>query len=733
MTRAFGGLNGVSRVRTLGVDQKRVKGLKRPCVFWFCAWDGASAETPKIILCTAQRRSEAVMNIMWRHWWRRARRITAWEPPNASMSTSSGSSFATYKDFLDERPEVFKLAKSLREEAIMSMPVCASHPVLRAGSFFYTIDGEGVRRVPAGSAGSGDPKDISGSELLFRVDDARTGARVAGLRLSRSGAQLAVILDDRGSSHVYIVDGTRVTHQEHVRGAMGVEFGSDPGILIYTVADETGRPAKVLCTTIDSGDELADRPTTSVVFEEHNPVNFVGIQRTKDWGGVIILSVAKTSSEAFLLEASPSGTVITSVCPRRDGVMYAVERFAGRLVMMSDERGENGIFERNDKANDIEGCGWRLVYAPAGGSTFIEDMTVNRHAITVLERNTKTGLPVVRVLPLSSGIHSGSESLVDVSESYLVPIPDFAVDCQFGVNEEYESDMVELEFRSPIVPSIRINFDVVNKASHMAAGADMEDEFITENNLENYTAVRIPFTSPAGGHIVPLTLAYRNDAVNPSPALWIVYGAYGECMDMSYSPYLMSLMNRGYKIIWCHVRGDGQLGRAFYKAGRRRYLENSSSDLKECMQFMKAKNVANKNAIFSYSAGALTACGALDLADAVVLESPFVNLIDAMHDGSHALTYHEHDEFGDPSDEGDLAVMRRVCPQSSASTSKCPMLVCTGKLDEHVSKDDIHRYARNVGAVLWEDAYEGHLPETPDELLATRAGEMAFLIDAMRT
>jgi protease II len=416
------------------------------------------------------------------------------------------------------------------------------------------------------------------------------------------------------------------------------------------------------------------------------------------------------------------------------------------MVMMSDEGGEHGIYVQvnGDDADDEEGKegDWRLVYAPKDGATVIEDMTVNRHAMTVLERSTSTGLPVVRVLPLARSGDTNDGHIVDVDGSYTVQIPDFALDCRFGANEDYGSELVELEFLSPIVPTIRVGVDVVTRKSYMTADADVEeDEAIVENNLSNYSAVRIPFTATNGGHTIPLTLAYRNDATNPSPALWIVYGAYGESLDMEYAPHLISLMNRGYKIIWCHVRGGGELGRAFYEAGRRRNLEHSADDLRTCMKFMKERGVTSRNAVYSFSAGAIAACGALgeldDPVDAVVLESPLVDLVDAMHDDGHALTRHEHDEFGDPSDEQDLAVMRRACPLTrladspSDTLARPPMLLCSGTDDEHVREESIRRYARAYGdtAVLWQNAYDGHLPETTDELLAVRAGQLAFIID----
>ena len=633
--------------------------------------------------------------------------------------------FQTFRDYLERRPGVTKLQRTLGEEAMMNMPVPHSHEVLRAGRFAYVVEGvtNNVYRVPV-SHDDVDPEP----DLILRTEEVRPGAHVAGIRRSRCGAQLVITLVKDGHSHVYLWEEgvAGAVYQDHVRGSMGVELGcGKKGTLVYTVADGLGRPSTVMMTSLVGAKEATGVPETSVVFGDDNPAHFVGLQRSKDWSHVIINSVARTSSEAFVLDES--GGTTKTVRSRRTSVVYAVEHVNGQLVMMSDEGGENALYLKTQ-----EGDEWRLVYAPADGSTFIEDMSVNMHAITVLERSTATGLPVVRVLPVSAS----AKDVINLSASYVVPIPEFALDCRFGANEDFESDRIELELLSPVIPVMRVAFDVVTRSTHVMAQSDMEDDgALIENNLSNYTAIRMPFKVKEG-HVVPLTLAYRNDARNPSPALWIVYGAYGECLDMTYSPYLVSLMNRGYKIIWCHVRGGGELGRAFYEQGRRRQRANSIADLRACMEFMRRKNVTDRNAIYSYSAGAVAACGALDLADAVILESPFVNLVDAMRDASHPLTLHEHEEFGDPDDQGDYAVMKSVCPLTNIENldeaSRRPqMLLCSGEHDTHVSKDAIRRFSRAMGCVIWEGAYEGHLPETVEELDKVRAGTHAFLLDAM--
>ena len=94
---------------------------------------------------------------------------------------------------------------------------------------------------------------------------------------------------------------------------------------------------------------------------------------------------------------------------------------------------------------------------------------------------------------------ASAKDVINLSASYVVPIPEFALDCRFGANEDFESDRIELELLSPVIPVMRVAFDVVTRSTHVMAQSDMEDDgALIENNLSNYTAIRMPFKVKEG-------------------------------------------------------------------------------------------------------------------------------------------------------------------------------------------------------------------------------------------
>lgn len=155
----------------------------------------------------------------------------------------------------------------------------------------------------------------------------------------------------------------------------------------------------------------------------------------------------------------------------------------------------------------------------------------------------------------------------------------------------------------------------------------------------------------------------------------------------------------------------------------------------------------NRAAVMTFSAGAIPVCGVLNMypnlgIKAVVMDSPFVDVLDSMLDNSHPLTAHEQDEFGSPHDGISTEQVARICPTSSLQDHEYPsMLISTGEVDRHVNVQGIVKYINalrtkntndDAHILLWPGAFKNHLPEG-DEVMSTKSLQFAFLEDQMST
>jgi oligopeptidase B len=459
---------------------------------------------------------------------------------------------------------------------------------LKVRGFEYTLlpeDGyQSVYRVPQNSSMVEPERIIYTKDLLEHLHGDRVD--IEALKISYSGDQIMLLVrTDDGDSHVFIRDmkDKRTVIQSHIRNAMNVEFDRD-GRVYFTVPGRTGVPSSVMVAdAIQSSTNEASAELPRCVFNDDDPKNFVGLQRTKDWEYLCINSNSKISSEVYIIDGIHDDVVC--IQERMPGIEYAVEHCQGHLILLSnhgDGLDPHIYTAKVDRAvsGRISVGEWHKAYSPQAGS-FIIDMTVHQHGITVIEKSFPA-IPSVKVLPIETTF----SDVLALNSPYTLPLPEWVMDVQFGCNEEYQSPCVELELQSPIIPSIHVEWNLLSKQINEVSRH--RDEYFTrdlEHKLGHYSATRVPLKFKDGLSI-PLTLVYRNDVTNPSKCLFIAYGAYGDTLDMSHQTFLFPLLDRGWKVFFVHCRGGGEMGKAWYQSGRVPNKKCTEIDLRACIKTM---------------------------------------------------------------------------------------------------------------------------------------------------
>jgi prolyl oligopeptidase len=132
---------------------------------------------------------------------------------------------------------------------------------------------------------------------------------------------------------------------------------------------------------------------------------------------------------------------------------------------------------------------------------------------------------------------------------------------------------------------------------------------------------------------VPLTLIRRKDARRDgsTPIIMTAYGAYATILPTRYSPGDMAWLERGGALAIAHVRGGGDLGEAWHKAGFKKTKPNSWRDLIDCASWLIANRWTRPGRLIiqGKSAGGITVGRALteapELFAAAILRVPAVN------------------------------------------------------------------------------------------------------------
>jgi oligopeptidase B len=139
------------------------------------------------------------------------------------------------------------------------------------------------------------------------------------------------------------------------------------------------------------------------------------------------------------------------------------------------------------------------------------------------------------------------------------------------------------------------------------------------------------------------------------------------------------------------VRGGDEMGYQWYTDGKMKQKMNSFNDFISCAEHLIQEKYTSPNHLLARggSAGGLL-MGAVvnarpDLFRAVMLQVPFVDVINTMMDESLPLTTEEYEQWGNVNIKEDFDYIRQYSPYENVKTQTYPMLLFTsGVKDQQV-------------------------------------------------
>jgi oligopeptidase B len=225
-------------------------------------------------------------------------------------------------------------------------------------------------------------------------------------------------------------------------------------------------------------------------------------------------------------------------------------------------------------------------------------------------------------------------------------------------------------------------------------------------------------------------LVWRRDAVpasGPAPVHLYGYGSYEHSIDPGFSVARLSLLDRGVVFAVAHVRGGGEMGRAWYEDGKT--LTKKTPDLL----------VAEGG-----SAGGLLMGAVANLAPdrfaGIVAAVPFVDALTSILDPDLPLTVIEWDEWGDPLHDAEVyEYMRGYSPYENVREGVAypRILAVTSINDTRVLYVEPAKWVarlRDVGApvLLKTEMSAGHGGVSGRyESWRERAFEIAWILDVL--
>jgi oligopeptidase B len=444
-------------------------------------------------------------------------------------------------------------------------------------------------------------------------------------------------------------------------------WANDSQTLFFGELDDTHRPHKLYRHRLGSnGAEL--------VFHEADGRFFLSCYRSSSERQLILLLGSKTTSEAWILDAATPQDAFSCVAPREEGHEYDLDHGLldgqWRWLIRSNQHGINfALFSASESAPSRPH--WQLL-REHDPKVMLEGMGLNHQALILSLR--ENGLPIIEVQPQGRS-------------AYRVQLPDAAYSLYVQDSLEFDSDVIRLRYEA-------LNRPAQVRQLTLATGAQAvlkQTPVLGDFDADHYVSQRLWATAPDGTQ-VPISLVAKREVLGKSAPLYLYgYGAYGESLDPWFSHARLSLLDRGFVFAIAHVRGGGELGEAWYRAGKLEHKHNSFSDFIACAEHLIDNGYTQPSqlVISGGSAGGLLMGAVLnkrpELFAAAIAEVPFVDVLNTMQNPDLPLTVTEYDEWGDPNQPDVFERIKGYAPYENVQAQAYPaILAVAGYNDSRV-------------------------------------------------
>lgn len=460
-----------------------------------------------------------------------------------------------------------------------------------------------------------------------------------------------------------------------------VAWAGDNRTLFYTVEDSvTKRPFRVYRHVLGS-------PTHELVYEETDERFSVNVSRTLSREYIVLDIRSLTTSEVRLLRARTPTAAWRLVSPRVADREYSVEHRGDLLYIVTNDKGRNFRLVTAPVRDPAE-MNWSEII-PHRSDVMLDGVRLFANHLATFER--RNGLRDIGIRDLRTGV------------AHKLVFPEPVYSAGGSTNAEFDTNILRYSYQSFTTPASVFDYDMDARKSTLLK----ETEVLGSYDRTRYTSERIYATAKDGTRI-PISLVYRRDVQRDgsAPMLLGAYGSYGAPSDVSFGSNRLSLLDRGFVVALAHVRGGGDLGKAWHDQGRMKAKMNTFTDFIAAAEYLVGQRYTAKDrlVIEGGSAGGLL-MGAVtnlrpDLFKAVIAHVPFVDVINTMLDETLPLTVGEFEEWGDPKKRDEYEYIRQYDPYTNITAKAYPaMLVKTSFNDSQVMYHEPAKYTARMRAM----------------------------------
>jgi oligopeptidase B len=577
------------------------------------------------------------------------------------------------------------LQKKLYDEMLGRIKETDVEVPYKDGNYFYYTRTEAGKQYPIFCRKKGGMDGAE--EILLDQNELAKGQKfmsVQAFAVSDDGNLLAYTTDNTGfRQYVLAVKDLRTGKMlpDHAERVGSVVWANDNKSIFYSVEDATTK-RDYQAYRHTAGTNGSDQ----LIYEEKDERFDVYAGKTRSKAYIFLYSGSHTTSEARYIPADQPMAEFKILEPRKQDVEYYPDHNGDFFYIRVNDTGRNFRLVKTPVSHP-RSANWQEV-VPQRANVMLDDTDFFKNYYVLGER--ENGLPQLRVVDLASG------------QSRRIDFPEPAYSSYPYANREFDTSKFRYGYQSFITPRSVFEYDMATGKSTLLKQKEVPGGY----DRARYAVEQI-YAPAADGVKVPVSVVHLKDAKmdGKGPIYLTAYGSYGAPYDIRFDSDVFSLVDRGVVVAVAHIRGGGEMGKAWHDDGRMMHKKNTFTDFIASAEYLVQQGYGSKDrlVIEGRSAGGLLMGAVLnmrpDLFHAALVGVPFVDVINTMLDESIPLTVPEFEEWGNPKKKAEFDYMITYSPYDNIEAKAYPdMLVRTSFNDSQVMYWEPAKYVAKMRA-----------------------------------
>ncbi len=347
-----------------------------------------------------------------------------------------------------------------------------------------------------------------------------------------------------------------------------------------------------------------------------------------------------------------------------DRGLKVIDNRGGKLIGLTADNAGSSRVVQIDPENSLQ---WKEIVPPFSDGVLLDVMPYEDRLVLTLQSNNH---PVLLVMGYDGKVlHKARFPFISAIH---------------GLEGEPEEDMVRFILTSWTVPPVVYEFNIQSFEKEVIERTEVPFDF------EQFEYTELEYKSEQGVK-VPLVLVHKKgvEKNGDNPLLLTAYGGFGSVSTPSYRSEIIHFVEHGGIFAFANIRGGGDKGAKWAKAGKGKFKQNSFDDFIAAAEYLVDQKYTNpkKLAITGGSNGGLVVAAAAtqrpDLFKAVV---PVVAPTDMIRFEKFTVGHWHIDEYGTVADSTSFCRLKNYSPYHNITdeVNYPSMLVVTSENDDRV-------------------------------------------------